>query len=80
MDPVPAIAKGLQANGMSAVACGRAMVATQQIDQQLAGIGLQLDRERDLSGFAGEVVEEQHGVVAPVIANAVDYLLKRSEF
>src|SRR5262249_61758741 len=70
-DADPPIAIGLDHEPMLAVLVGVAVLFAQQIDEELALLGmflLESDRKRDLARLRIEIVYKQHPIVAPVIS------------
>ncbi len=68
-DAVPAVAIGLEQQRVPAALVGAAVVLGQEIDQQLAGFTRKSDGERDLARLLVQVMDKQHGIVAPVITD-----------
>src|SRR5262245_2195267 len=54
---------------MPAVVAGTAVILAQQVDEQLADVALYPHRELDLPRLVRKVVQEQDGIVAPVITD-----------
>src|ERR1051325_4430332 len=50
-----------------------AVVLAQQIDQQSALVARQTRAKRDFSGNTIQIMDEQNGIVAPVIANGENH-------
>src|SRR5262249_61028686 len=68
----PPIAIGLDHEPMLAVLVGVAVLFAQQIDKELALLGmflLESDSKRDLARLGIEIVHKQHPIVAPVISH-----------
>src|SRR2546429_9041928 len=66
---IPAISVGFEDESVPAALVGPAVVFRQQINQELAGLSGEAGCKRDLPRFRIEIVHEQHGIVAPVIAD-----------
>src|SRR5512144_407537 len=71
-DAVPAIAMRFDDEPMLAVLVAVAVFVAQEVDQHPAVLALDADAERDLLRLGGEIVHEQHPVVAPVVAHHQD--------
>src|SRR5262249_39566889 len=71
-DAVPPIAISLDHEPVLAVLVGAAVLFAQQIDEELAFLGmffLEADGKRYLARLGIEIVHEQHPIVAPVISH-----------
>src|SRR6185503_11320538 len=69
-DAIPAITVGLERDRMLAVPARAAVVGAQQVDEQTSDRILDACRKLHLACLASEIVQEQHRIVAPVVAHA----------
>src|SRR5262249_55375408 len=68
-DPVPAIAVRLEQDMVLSVLAGGAVVLGEQVDQPIVGPLAQADGKTGLTRPVREIVNEDHGIVAPVVAH-----------
>ena len=68
---VPAIAIGFEQQGVTALCVGVAVIVGEQVDELAAG-SIACHDEADFAGFAAEVVNADHRVVAPGVADGQD--------
>src|SRR5690242_13105094 len=69
---VPAIAEGLEQHVVAPALARAAVLVREQVHQLLAFLRLQPRAEADLARLGVQVVQEEHRVVAPVVAHAED--------
>src|SRR5579871_735692 len=78
-DAIPAIAVAFHQHLVPAAIVGAAVVLVEQIDQQLAGLAAYAARKRQLARRLIEIMHEQYGVIAPVVADDEDRGIARSD-
>src|SRR3954452_3978661 len=67
-DAVPSVAIGFEADAMLAAIVRLAVIGCQQVDELIRAVPLEAGRELHLARRVTEIVQEQHRIVAPVIA------------